>query len=49
MENQKSVTDLIEEVREEICNKYCKYYDMDHELAQDDLEEICKSCPLNKL
>lgn len=47
MEKQKSVTELIEEVREEICDKYCKY--SDRGLSDDEIEELCTNCPLNKL
>lgn len=47
MENQKSVTDLIEEVRAEICDKYCKY--RDRELGDNEIEKLCENCPLNKL
>lgn len=38
------VEEVIEEVREEICDKYCKYSD-----KQEQTDEICEKCPLNKL
>ena len=52
MENQKSVTDFIEEVfeevREEICDNYCKY--SDRGINDKDIEKnYCENCPLNKL
>jgi hypothetical protein len=46
-----SVTEIIDEVRERMCNKYCKYpYEWDEE-TQGELSEseICASCPLNRL
>lgn len=48
MGNQKSVTDLIEEVREDICNKYCKYAEKGM-VSDETIEDICTKCPLNKL
>lgn len=47
MNKQKSVSDIIEEVREEICDKYCKY--SDRGIDDDDIEKLCTNCPLNKL
>lgn len=46
-----SVTEIIDEVRERMCNEYCKYpYEWDEE-KQGELSEseICASCPLNRL
>lgn len=49
---EKKATQIINEVIEEICNKYCKYpeqWDEEKEgmiLADSD---ICKNCPLNRL
>lgn len=52
----KSVTEIIEDVKEDICDKYCKYPleylaeikdpDLAHELM---LETKCKNCPLQRL
>ena len=47
----RSVTEIIEEVRERLCNEYCKYpYEWDDE-TQGELSEseICAGCPLNRL
>lgn len=38
------VAEVIEEVCQEICDKYCKYSD-----RQEQTDEICENCPLNKL
>lgn len=49
---EKTVTDVIDEVKTEICFKYCKYFDvkslMDEESANKVLEK-CARCPLNRL
>lgn len=40
----------IEAMKEDICDNYCKYPVIWHEEHQDeDLEEVCNNCPLNKL
>ncbi|MCQ2771217.1 MAG: hypothetical protein MJ236_05405 [Clostridia bacterium] len=47
-EKNKNVTQIILEVVEEMCDKYCKY--SDQAKANDDLwTEHCDNCPLNKL
>ena len=49
---EKTVTDIIREVKDEICDKYCKYPDTwdefreGCELAE---SEICANCPLDRL
>lgn len=43
-----SVTDIIEEVKTDICDKYCKYpeqYDNYDEMLRD----VCENCALNRL
>lgn len=46
-----SATEIIDEVRERMCNEYCRYsHDWDYETQGDLWEsEICASCPLNRL
>ena len=49
----KTVTEIIEEVKDAICNDYCRFpYEYDPE-EHDDVElfdsEICQNCPLNRL
>ena len=47
-----TVTDIIGEVIEEICNKYCKYpelWDEEEEGMELCDSEICRNCPLNRL
>lgn len=46
------VSDIIEEVKNEICKNYCKYEDMPlTEMERDKItDEICGGkCPLNRL
>ena len=48
----KTVVQIIEEVKEDICNHYCKYPDIwDEEEQGTELidSEYCQKCPLNKL
>lgn len=58
LENQKnvSVVNIIQEVIETVCDKYCKYPEqykekfVDEDLAFDKMsEERCENCILNKL
>ena len=57
MENTgKTVTELLTEIEDEICNDYCKFPDIAREEVKDanaaeDLlyTKYCKGCPLNKL
>ena len=53
MDNEKSVTKIIDEVVNEICDKYCKFPDIWDAAEHDgmDLSEskICDHCPLNRL
>ena len=50
-EKGKSVTEIIDEVRERMCKKNCKYPDEWDDETQGELSEseICASCPLNRL
>ena len=50
MTEVKSVTDMIEEVKEQMCNDYCRYTHQSWEaLEEDRILEICENCPLNRL
>lgn len=46
-----TLKELIEEVAEAICDKYCRYTAESYieDMDQDQLDRICKSCPMNKL
>lgn len=47
-----SVTEMIEKVKEDMCNDYCKYpNEWDEEEQGMDLcdSEVCANCPLNNL
>lgn len=50
-EQKKTVSEIIDEVRLEICDNYCKY--MDSVVSDEDYEEVilkhCDDCPLNRL
>lgn len=53
MEKQKTVADILGEVIQDMCDKYCKYpeeyvqkYGADDERMYG---EVCDKCPLNKL
>ena len=52
MERQKTVTEPIEEIKNDICNNYCKWPDVwDEEAEGCDLSESdhCRECPFNRL
>lgn len=40
-----TVADIIEEVKKDICDNYCKYSEDDSEES----EERCANCPLSRL
>ena len=51
-----SVTDIIEDVKQKICDDYCKFPDeclakySDLDIADDELyRQYCENCPLNRL
>ena len=50
-EYAKSVTTIIEEVQEDMCNYYCRYTNEAKAAIdnQEDLDRICGNCPLNRL
>lgn len=41
-----AVSDLFEDIKEQICDDYCKW---PHELGQRELDAVCEECPLEKL
>lgn len=41
---QKKIPQLLEEISEEMCDKYCKYPEM--HLTEDELMAICENCPM---
>ena len=51
-ETTQSITEQIEDIKEQICNEYCKYPNqwdenvMGYELCE---SEVCANCPLNRL
>lgn len=54
IEDMETATKIIEEVREEMCNKYCKYTSermvVDTDMEFDKFcETYCEDCPLNRL
>lgn len=47
-----TVTEQIESIANEICNKYCKYsdtWDEEKESCELSESEICNNCPLGRL
>ena len=52
MEDQKTITKILEEIVEDFCNNYCKWPDLwDEEQEGCELpdSEHCQNCPLNKI
>lgn len=47
MEQEKTVSQVIEEVKEQMCDDYCRY--PKELLNKEDLLDMCTVCPLNKL
>ena len=47
-ERTKTVTDILEEVKQEMCDDYCIYTRMIPNFNQE-CKDICDRCPLNKL
>ena len=50
-EKQKTVSEIIDDVKSEICDRYCKHFDrgadeLEYEVM---LHEYCEECPLNRL
>ena len=52
-EKAKTVSQIIEEVEAEICDKYCRYptiYNVDDEDEFNEMmDKICVNCPLDRL
>jgi len=58
---RRTITNQLEDIKSEMCDKYCKYPNYYHELVlrdmiQDDteahekmLQDICPECPLTRL
>lgn len=47
-EKRMNVIEIIQEVVEEMCDKYCKYREKSWE-DENTLAAVCENCPLNKL
>ena len=52
MERQKTVPEIIEEIKTQICEDYCRY-PRDWDEIEEGMElidsDICNNCPLNRL
>jgi hypothetical protein len=46
MDEQKTISEMFEDIKEQMCDKYCKYVD---ELGEEEIDELCTNCPLNRL
>ena len=52
MERQKSISEILEEVKEQMCDDYCRYprdWDEEGEGMELIYSDICTNCPLNRL
>ena len=52
MSEQMSITEIIEDVKADICNNYCKYphiFDEESEGCELCESDICTNCPLGRL
>lgn len=52
MDERKTICDMFEDIKEEMCDKYCKFpekFDCDDEEQYEAFNEICANCPLNRL
>lgn len=52
MDEQMSITEIIEDVKADICNNYCKYphiFDEESEGCELCESDICQNCPLGRL
>ena len=51
--NEKTISQIFEEVKEDMCNKYCKYPSEYKPKEHDGTElfesEMCRNCPLCRL
>ena len=45
----KSITQLLEEIREDLCDNYCKYRDTCDENCECDITRDGGTCPLDRL
>ena len=50
-EKQKTVSEIIDDVKSEICDRYCKHFDREADELEYEvmLHEYCEECPLNRL
>ena len=46
-QESKTVSQIIEEVKEQICDDYCRY--PRELLNEEDLTDTCTTCPMNRL
>lgn len=52
MSEQMSITEIIDDVKADICNNYCKYphiFDEESEGCELCESDICTNCPLGRL
>ena len=48
-QKQKTIYDLLDEVAETMCDKYCKYPESYEGTYDEMLEKICAECPMCKV
>lgn len=49
MSDKPTISDIIEEVKTEICDNYCKYPDLFSAEEEEVLLGMCEECPLGRL
>ena len=47
-QENKTVTEIIEEVKEQMCDDYCRY-PREQSMAEMAINDICENCPMNRL
>lgn len=52
MDEKETITEIFEDIKEQMCDSYCKYpekINADDDEQWDKMNEICGECPLNRL
>ena len=50
IKNRIAVTDILEQVKADMCDEYCKYPAIYKDMDEDEfIEKICGKCPLERL
>ena len=49
MEQEKTVTDIFEDIKTEMCDKFCRYPYMEWSDDEEMMRTVCEECPLMRL